>query len=126
MPITSINVEQARAVAVYLNSTIGRLLLMRNPGSSLSFPSYSADAANRLPIPDLTDPLIVSQLAACWEATRRETVPQFRDGYTDIRRRWDIAVCDTLGWDHEEIAGLGELLAREPRVRGVAYGQWRV
>ena len=126
MPITGINVQQARATAVYLNSTIGRLLVMRNPGSSLSFPSYSADAANRLPIPDINDPSIAGTLAACWEATRHMTVPQFRDGYTDVRRRWDAAVCDALGWDYEAIAGLGELLAREPRVRGVAYGQWRV
>lgn len=58
-------------------------------------------------------------------ALRREIVPQFRDGYTDIRRRWDAAVCDALAWDTREIAELGKLLADEPYVRGVAYGQWK-
>ncbi|MCY3785588.1 MAG: hypothetical protein OXG47_02535 [bacterium] len=52
-------------------------------------------------------------------------MPQFRDGYTEVRRRWDAAVCAALDWDIDEVTGLGELLAREPRVRGVAYGQWK-
>ena len=30
-----------------------------------------------------------------------------------------------LGWDIDEITELGELLALEPRVRGVAHGQWK-
>ena len=64
-------------------------------------------------------------LADSWEATRYETVPQFRDGYTDIRRRWDAAVCAALGWDMVEITELGRLLAHEPAVRGVAYGEWK-
>ena len=32
---------------------------------------------------------------------------------------------DAMGWDINEISHLGELLAREPRVIGVAYGQWK-
>ena len=125
MPVTGLGTAQAKAAAVFLNSTPGRLLVMRSPGKRLGFPFYNPVVWRALPIPDLYDPLIVSPLAACWEATRSETVPQFRDGYTDIRRRWDIAVCETLGWDIDRVAELGELLAREPTVRGVAYGQWR-
>lgn len=48
-------------------------------------------------------------LTACWEATRSEVVPPFRDGYTDVRRCWDAAVSDALGWDMGEIVqGDGE------------------
>ena len=126
MPVTGLGGPAlAKAAAVFLNSTPGRLLVMRSPGKSLGFPFYNPATWRALPMPDLTDPLIVSPLTACWEATRRETVPQFRDGYTDIRRRWDIAVCETLGWDIDQVVALGELLAREPTVRGVAYGQWK-
>lgn len=125
MPVTGLLPDGAKATSVFLNSTVGQLLMMRNPGHALSFPTYSSHAANSLPIPDLSDLRIVKPLAACWEATRHETVPQFRDGYTDIRRLWDTAVCEALGWDINEITELGELLAREPRVRGVAYGQWK-
>ena len=125
MPVTGLAPDGAKAAAIFLNATAGRLLLMRNPSKKLDFPSYSANVANSLPIPDLNDSYIRSTLADCWEATRHEMVPMYREGYSNVRRRWDAAVCDALGWDIDEIAELGELLAREPRVRGVAYGQWK-
>ena len=125
MPVTGLDATQAKAAAVFLNSTPGRLLLMRRPGKSLLFPFYNPAVWRSLPIPDLSDQRICSVLADSWEATRLEVVPQFRDGYTDIRRRWDDAVCAALGWDVIEIAELGRLLAHEPAVRGVAYGEWK-
>ena len=125
MPVTGLGPAQSKAAAIFLNATPGRLMAMRNPGKSLGYPFYNPAAWAAVLIPDLSDSHIVKPLAACWEATRDEEVPSFRDGYTDIRRRWDEAVCAALGWDIEEITELGELLAREPRVRGVAYGQWK-
>ena len=101
------------------------MLLMRSGGRFLHYPNYNTASVNAFPIPDVSDHRLLSTLSACWEETRGETVPQFRDGYTEIRRRWDTAVCDALGWDLGEITELGELLAREPRIRGVAYGQWK-
>ena len=124
MPVTGVNVQQARAAAVYINSTVGRLLLMRNPGRKLNFPSYSADAANRLPIPNLEDPRIVNTLAACWRQTRHMTVPQYRDGECEVRRLWDAAVCAALGWDPEPITRLRLLLHEEPHVKSLGYGQY--
>ena len=124
MPVTGLNAEQAKAAAVFLNSTPGRLLLMRNPGRKLTFPFYNPATWRSLPIPNLDNRRIVEPLLACWEATSGETVPQFRDGYTRVRRCWDASVCDALGWDVHLVAELGELLAREPHVRGVGNGQW--
>ncbi len=97
----------------------------RRPGKSLLFPFYNPAVWRSLPIPDLSDQRICSVLADSWEATRLEVVPQFHDGYTGIRRRWDDAVCAALGWDVVKIAELGRLLAHEPAVRGVAYGEWK-
>lgn len=124
MPVTGIPPQQAKAAAVFLNSTVGRLLLMRNPGRKLNFPGYSADSAAELPIPDLTDPHIRSTLADCWEATRAMVVPQYRDGECEVRRLWDAAVCKALDWDEAEIAALRNLLHAEPHVRGLGYGQY--
>ena len=124
MPVTGVAPQQAKAVAVYLNSTIGRLLLMRNPGRALDFPGYSADAANRLPIPDLENPQIVNTLAACWRGTRHMPVPQYRDGECEVRRLWDAAVCAALGWKPEPITRLRYLLHEEPHVKGLGYGQY--
>lgn len=125
MPVTGLDATQAKAASVFLNATPGRLLVMSRAGKDLNFPFYNPAGWLTVMIPDLSDHHIISTLVECWEATRGETVPQYREGYTGIRRRWDAAVCDALGWDLNEIAELGELLAREPHVKGVAYGQWK-
>lgn len=125
MPVTGLNATESKAASTFLNSTPGRLMVMRQPGRSLFFPFYNPAVWRSLPLPDLTLTSLRDPLADCWEATRNEIVPPFNDGYTPIRRRWDEAVCDALGWDISKIVELGELLAREPRVRGVAYGQWK-
>ena len=124
MPITGLTPDQAKAAAVYINSTIGRLLLMRYPGRKLNFPVYGTDAADRLPIPDFSDSHICKTLVHCWTATRDMPVPQFRDGECEVRELWDAAVCAALGWDEAEIAALRKLLHAEPHVRGLAYGQF--
>ena len=124
MPVTGLTIEQSKGAAVFLNSTVGRLLLMRTPGLKLNFPKYNPAVFNALPIPDLTDPTVCSPLADCWDATRCMSVPQFRDGECEVRELWDAAVCDALGWDEAEIAGLRKLLHAEPHVRGLAYGQF--
>lgn len=125
MPAPELTPGQAKAAAVFLNSTAGRLLIGSRPGKKLSFPFYNPAAWNEIWMPDLLNRSVLDALTACWQMTRHETVPQFRDGYTPVRRRWDEAVCEALGWDIGEIVQLGELLAREPRVRGVAYGRWK-
>ena len=123
MTVVGLTVKQAKAAAVFLNSTPGRLLLMRNPGRALDFPNYTPAIVNALPVPDLADPAIVKRLAVCWAATRHTTVPQYRDGECDIRRLWDEAVCEALGWDQDETARLRHLLHREPHVSGYGRGQ---
>ena len=51
-------------------------------------------------------------------------VPQFRDGECEVRRLWDEAVAEAMGWDATELAHLRELLHQEPHVRGLGYGQY--
>ncbi len=125
MPVSGVSRDQAKAAALFLNSTPGRLLLMRNPGRKLNFPNYRPAVINGLPIPDLYDPRICSTLADCWSATSQVSVPQFRDGECDIRGLWDAAVWDALGWDEAKITRLRKLLHAEPHVRGTGYDQYR-
>ena len=62
-------------------------------------------------------------LAACWEATKDIVVPQFRDGECEVRRLWDEAVAEALGWNTEELSRLRALLHREPAVCGLGFNQ---
>ena len=50
-------------------------------------------------------------------------VPQFRDGECEVRRLWDEAVAEAMGWDAAELTRLRLLLHQEPHVRGLGYGQ---
>ena len=124
MPITGMSPAEAKASAVFVNSTAGRLQLMRNPGKKIPFPTYSVKEADRICIPDVKDDRIRGILADCWERTRDIEVPQFRDGECEVRRMWDEAVAEAMNWDAGELAHLRELLNNEPHVRGLGYNQY--
>ena len=75
-------------------------------------------------IPDVKDARIRGILADCWERTKDMEVPQFRDGECEVRRLWDEAVAETMGWDAAELSRLRHLLHQEPHVSGLGYGQY--
>ncbi len=124
MPVAGFSQTEARAASVCINSTLGRLQLMRTPGKTLDFPSYSAELGASLKLPDLKDERTCAILAACWERTRHTEVPQYRDGECEVRRLWDEAVAEALGWEKSSLEHLSVLLHQEPHVRGLGYGQY--
>jgi len=124
MPIANLNPSQAKAAAVFLNSTAGRLQIMRHPGKNLLFPSFSAKEVAEVRVPDLSDKHIVELLADCWEQTKDIQAPQFRDGECEVRRLWDHAVATSLGWNEVKLSNLRKLLHKEPFVRGRGYNQY--
>ncbi len=124
MPVFGMTTDQAKAAAVFMNSTAGRLQLMRSPGRKLEFPTYSAKEAANLRIPDLGDGRVCRVLSDCWECTANMVVPQFRDGECELRRTWDEAVAEALGWDPDWLFKLRFLLHDEPHVRGLGREQY--
>lgn len=124
LPVPGVTLEKSKAAAVFLNSTAGRLQMLRNPGRMLGFPKYEPAGLKTIRLPDLSDSDLVDGLARCWEVTAETEVPQYRDGECDVRRIWDYAVADALGWDKEWLSGLRHLLHREPHVRGLGYNQF--
>ncbi|MCY4317664.1 MAG: hypothetical protein OXE76_00475, partial [Alphaproteobacteria bacterium] len=75
-------------------------------------------------IPDLADGEMVAALAACWDRTRAMDVPQYRDGECEVRRLWDEAVAEALGWDLDWLSRWRMLLHDEPHVRGLGREQY--
>ena len=124
MPIPGLSPEESKSIAVFMNSTPGRLQLMRNTGMKLTYPTYPPAAYADVRIPDVKDDHIRGVLATCWERTKDMEVPQFRDGECEVRRLWDEAVAEAMGWDAEELARLRHLLHQEPHVRGLGYNQY--
>ena len=124
MPVAGVSPIEAKATAVFINSTVGRLQLMRHPGRQIAFPTYSAAEVANIRIPNIKDDRIRQTLADCWERTQNMEVPQFRKGECEVRRLWDEAVAESMGWDSDELAHLRNLLHDEPHVRGLGYGQY--
>ena len=124
LPITGPNAQEAKAIAVFLNSTPGRLQLLRNAGRTMEFPQYNPEPLEGIRIPDPRDTRMRQILADCWEHTKEMEVPQFRDGECDVRVLWDSAVAKAIGWDPEELGRLRQLLHKEPHVRGLGYNQY--
>ena len=124
IPARGLLPEEAKAVAVFLNSTPGRLQLMRNAGRTVEFPMYNPAASAKVRIPNFKDDRILQILAGCWERTKDMVVPQFRDGECEVRRLWDEAVAEAMGWDANELYRLRNLLHLEPHVRGLGYNQY--
>ena len=124
LPVPGVTLKQAKAACVFLNSTVGRLQLLRNPAKTLEFPDYSPAGLKTVRLPDLSNGGFVDGLARCWERTKDMEVPQFRDGECEVRRLWDEAVADAMGWDAAELTRLRLLLHNEPHVRGLGVNQF--
>ena len=124
LPVPGVTLEKAKAAAVFLNSTAGRLQLLRNPGRKLAFPQYRPAGLKTIRLPDLSDSDLVDALAGCWEATAETEVPQYRNGECEVRRIWDDAVADAIGWDKKWLSELRHLLHQEPHVRGLGLNQF--
>ena len=124
MPVTGFSPVESKAIAVFLNSTIGRIRTMSNPSRTLEFPMYSPATHANVRIPNIRENRIRDILADCWERTSDMVVPQFRDGECEVRRLWDEAVAEAMNWDAEYLAHLRHSLHNEPHVRGLGYNQY--
>ena len=90
----------------------------------ITFPQYNPAAIGNIRIPNIFDDRTRGILTDCWELTKDTVVPQFRDGECEVRRLWDEAVAEAMGWDADELTRLRHLLHREPHVRGLGYNQY--
>ena len=116
-PVQGPTWEQAQAWAVWLNSTPGRLMTLIHRGKTLGFPVYRPAGLLQIRVPKLENARMINRLAQAWGETRRTTVPQYRDGYTAVRRHWDEAVCDAIESARlERVQEWAKKLYREPAV----------
>ena len=120
-PIQGTDDSTAIAWAVWLNSTLGRIAMLRNRGKTLAFPVYRPAGMTTTRCPDPGETEAIEALNAAYELTKNEEPPQYRDGRCAIRDTWDEAVAQALGIDVETIFEYAELLAREPAVSPTSW-----
>lgn len=124
LPIPAADLDTAKALSVWLNSTAGRLQIMRFASKTLAFPVYQPASIGNIKIPDIWNRGIGEMLIDAWEETKHIEVPPYSDGECGVRRIWDNAVADALDWDRKELERLRRMLHREPHVRGKSYGEY--
>ena len=121
-PIQGLNLQQSKAIAVWLNSTPGRLQLMTiRGGERLGWPALQPEGFRRVRVPKPGDEEMMSTLSAAFDRHADETVPRFDDGYGPLRQALDEAVVKAIpSADAGKIRQWAELLAEEPVCTGRA------
>ena len=120
-PVRPVTAKDAKALAVWINSTVGRILMRKYASRSTHWPMYQPAAIKQLVIPntaasiwqDMREPLLDA-----YRATRTNVVPQYREQDADVRRTWDEAVAKAAGVPLETIHRWRALLNAEPFVSG--------
>jgi len=119
-PVQGVSIEVAKAWAVWLNSTPGRMLTAcERGGISLGYPRYRPKGLLNIRVPNPRNEKMIAALAQEWGRSRKEVVPPYKEGYVEIRRQWDRVVEQIITEIREgEVQQWGEILAREPWVCG--------
>ena len=120
-PVQAIKAKDAQALAVWINSTIGRILLRKYASRSTHWPMYQPAAIKALVVPNTAGsrwPKMREPLLAAYNATKDTTVPQYREPDAEVRARWDIAVAKAAGIPRKTVDAWRKLLDAEPFVTG--------
>ena len=118
LPVGGVDEQIAKAWAVYLNSTLGRISLLNRRGRTLSYPMYSVAEHKNIYVPNLNSEYSFDALLRAFEQTKSMEVKQYRDGYCEARIIWDKAVSEISGIPLEKIKHWRTLLNNEPSVLG--------
>ena len=113
---------QTKAMAVYLNSTMGiiSMLGVRIP-KKLLYPYYSMkENKKRIPMPKLTDDQ-ARAMSTIFDKVAMKKLGRWREDGDPVRMEIDCFVGNVLGQDAEDIRRMRLELSREPMVTGKRY-----
>ena len=116
----------AKALCIYLNSTLGILALLGGRDNRVpSYPSFSLDTLRSLPVPDFSGlgEAEREMLNSRFDELGGKTLLPFPQMHEDpVRQRIDAAVTSALSLDPEWVAAVRRELAREPSITNVKSG----
>lgn len=119
-PIPHVSKGEAEALAVWLNSSLGRIAMRRVLSTKLTFPTWQPGALLNVIVPDLrgkNGEQRVDSLRKAFNKLRRKEISQYREGYTPIRQDIDSEVAKSLNLSSDMIQDIGKRLAHEPTMR---------
>lgn len=123
-PVQRVTKQDAQALAVWINSTIGRILLRKYASRSTHWPMYQPAAIKQLVVPNTASrhwQRVRQPLLEAYRATKDMTVPQYREPDAEVRQVWDRAVAKTAGVPVRSMNHWRKLMDAEPFVRGTSH-----
>ena len=122
-PILVSDMQRARALAVWWNSTPALILLLNQRTRKLTYPKWSLAQLRQVRIPTPDNPGW-DGLADAWEKVRHvEFLPIREAERCEARRVIDEAAAAALGVSAETVAGWRAMLAAEPTVTNRRVGK---
>ena len=124
-PVQGISLETAKAWAIWLNSTPGRLtMLAQRGGKRLAWPTWRPLGLREIFVPNPERDELIKALARGFDALSGTVIERYDAGYTPVRQQLDAAVAEALGnGAGDRIAEWARLLNEEPVV--CPTGFWR-
>ena len=120
-PVQNVSAQDAQALAVWINSTIGRILMRKYASRSTHWPMYQPAAIRQLVAPNTAGGRwrrSRKPLLEAYHATKHMVVPQYREPDAEVRRIWDQAVAKAAGITQRKVNGWRNLMDAEPFVTG--------
>ena len=123
-PVRDVSKTDAQALAVWINSTIGRIAMRKYGSRRASWPMYQPAAIKRLVAPNTASASWQrwrEPLAEAYHVTKHMVVPQYREPTGEVRRVWDRAVAAAAGIPHRRVSRWRELMDAEPFVSRLGH-----
>ena len=120
-PVQGISAQDAQALTIWLNSTIGYILRRKYASRTIDWPMYQPAAIKQLVVPNTAGShwqRIREPLLEAYRATKNMVVPQYREPDAEVRRIWDRAVAKATGVPQRTIDGWRKMMEAEPFVKG--------
>ena len=117
IPVSVKDIQTAKALAVWWNSTPARMMLLNRRSKKLTYPQWSLEHLEEILIPKPDNQGWSALYGAYGEICDRELLPMHQAVEDPARAIIDGAAAKVLNVDPEVLAGWRERLSREPAMQ---------
>ncbi len=120
-PVQGVDYEEAKALTVWMNSTLGRISMRGIISRKLTWPMWQPSALMNIAVPKIRgEKGNTCKVTLCegFEAIKAKELDLYRDGYTSVRKTIDEIVAKATGMPMKKLEEWGEKLSKEPTISG--------
>ena len=128
-PVQGVKNQDAQALAVWINSTVGYILLRKYASRTIDWPMYQPAAIKQLVVPNTASrlwPRVREPLLDAYSTTKDMVVPQYRTPDDEVRRVWDRAAAQVADVPERAVNSWRQMMGVEPFMRRGVNSQYRM